>query len=119
LSQYGPGLADFSDLDILAKAVDKYLAKPRNKKRLRLFLSEYQLPTDHANYEFSFHLTREAQASFIKAALRITRRWSEIYTLGYHRLRDDPPRPDGLEVNRGLIDATGVKKPGYYAFRNG
>jgi hypothetical protein len=116
---YGPGLADFSDLDDLAKAVTKYLAKPRNKKRLRLFLSEYQLPTDHANYEFSFHLTRDTQARFIKSALRITRRWSEIYTLGYHRLRDDPPRPDGLEVNRGLIDTTGVKKPGYYAFRNG
>jgi hypothetical protein len=119
LPLYGPGLADFSDLDELAKAVDKRLAKPRNKKRIRLFLSEYQLPTDHANYEFSFHLTREAQASFIKAALRITRHWSEIYSLGYHRLRDDPPRPDGLEVNRGLIDATGVKKPGYFAFRDG
>jgi hypothetical protein len=118
-SQYGPGLADFSDLDMLAKAVDKYLAKPRNKKRLRLFLSEYQLPTDHANYEFSFHVTRETQARFIKSALRITRHWSEIYTLGYHRLRDDPPRADGLEVNRGLIDFSGTKKPGYYAFRNG
>jgi hypothetical protein len=118
-SQYGPGLADFSDLDMLAKSVDRYLAKPRNKKHLKLFLSEYQLPTDHENYEFSFHLTRDAQARFIKSALRITRSWSQIYTLGYHKLRDDPPRPDGLEVNRGLIDATGVKKPGYYAFRNG
>jgi hypothetical protein len=117
--QYGPGLADFSDLDQLAKAVDRYLAKPRNKKHLRLFLSEYQLPTDHANYEFNFHLTRDAQARFLKSAMRITRSWSQIYTLGYHRLRDDPPRPDGMEVLRGLIDNTGAKKPGYFAFRDG
>lgn len=34
-------------------------------------------------------------------------------------LYDDPPRRDGLEVNRGLIDRRGRKKPAYFAYRRG
>ena len=41
----GRGYADFSDLDTLARALDR-----RFPKRLRL----YTLPTDHANVEFNF-----------------------------------------------------------------
>jgi hypothetical protein len=51
--------------------------------------------------------------------LRITRRFHRVYTLGYLGLYDDPPRADGLEVNRGLIDQLGRKKPAYGAFKRG
>jgi hypothetical protein len=84
-----------------------------------LFLSEFTLPTDHANFEFNFWVTRETQAKWIARALRISRRWSRIYTFGYLGLYDDPPRSDGQEVNRGLIDRSGRKKPAYHAFRRG
>jgi hypothetical protein len=110
----GRGYADFSDLDTLTRALDRSFPK-----RLRLFLSEYTLPTDHANWEFNFHVTRETQASFLTSGLRIARRWPRIYTLGYLGLYDDPERGDGRQVERGLLARDGSPKPAYAAFKNG
>jgi hypothetical protein len=115
----GQGYADFSDLDTLSRLVDSRLARPRHRRYLKLFLSEFTLPTDHANYEFNFWVSRQTQADWLGAALRITRRWSRIYSLGYLGLYDDPPRPDHREVNRGLIDASGHRKPAYATYRHG
>lgn len=111
------GFADFSDLDTLSRWVDR--AYRVRRKRPRLFLSEFFIPTDHRNHEFNFWVSRRTQAGWLKSALRITRRWSRIYTLGWYSLYDDPPRPTGDEVNRGLIDIQGRRKPSYYAYRNG
>jgi hypothetical protein len=113
------GFADFSDLDTLATWLDRYGYRTRQKRKLRLFVSEFVLPTDHRNSEFNYWVDRRTQASWISAALRITRRWKRIYTFGYLGLYDDPPRPDGLEVNRGLIDHQGRKKPSYFAYKAG
>ena len=115
----GYGYADFSELDALARWLDRYGYRNPRGRRMRIFISEFVLPTDHANFEFNFWLSRETQAKWLAKALRITRRWSRIYTLGYLGLYDDPPRPDGLEVNRGLIDQSGRKKPAYRAFKRG
>ena len=115
----GYGFADFSELDTLARWLDVYGYRNAHRGPLRLFLSEFFLPTDHANFEFNFWVSRETQAKWIASALRITRRFHRIYTLGYLGLFDDPPRPDGEEANRGLIDRSGRKKPGYYAFKRG
>jgi hypothetical protein len=113
------GTADFSDLDTLARWLDRYGYRNPRGRRLKLFLSELTIPTDHANFEFNFWVTRETQARWLGAALRITRRYKRIYTLGYLGLFDDSPRPDGLEVNRGLLTWTGARKPAYYTFRRG
>jgi hypothetical protein len=113
------GTADFSDLDTLARWLDRYGYRDARGRRLKLFLSELSIPTDHENFEFNFWVDRETQARWLGAALRITRRYKRIYTLGYLGLFDDPPRPDGLEVNRGLLTWTGAKKPAYYTFRRG
>ena len=113
------GYADFSDLDTLTRWLDRYGYRDRRGRRLRLFLSEYTIPTDHSNYEFNFWVTRRTQAKWLAAALRIARRWNRIYTLGYLGLYDDPPRPDGLEVNRGLLTHTGIRKPAFYTFQQG
>jgi hypothetical protein len=51
--------------------------------------------------------------------LKITRQSSRIYSLGWFSLYDDPPRSEGDEVNRGLLDYRGRKKPAYYAYRRG
>jgi hypothetical protein len=115
----GYGYADFSDLDALAGWLDRYGYRDRRHRRLRLFLSEFVLPTDHASVDFSFWLSRDTQAKWLGRALRISRRFDRIYTLGYLGLYDDPPRADGLEVNRGLIDRFGRKKPAYRAFKRG
>ena len=113
------GTADFSDLDTLVGWLDRYGYRNPRGRRLKLFLSELTLPTDHENHEFNFFVTQGIQARWLGAALRIARRWERIYTLGYLGLYDDPPRADGLEVNRGLISRNGVRKPAYYAFRRG
>ncbi len=115
----GHGFADFSDLDTLSRWVDRYLAKPRGKRRLRLFLAEFFIPTDHFNHEFNFYVKRRTAASWLTDALRITRRWSRIYALGWFSLYDDPPNAKGDEVNRGLLDHRGRRKPAYSAFKRG
>ncbi len=115
----GHGFADFSDLDLLARWVDRWLARPRGKKRINFFLSELFWPTDHKNHEFNFWVTRQTAASWLTDALRTTRRWSRIYTLGWYSLYDDPPNAEGDEVNRGLLTYRGRKKPAYRAYRRG
>jgi hypothetical protein len=119
----GPGrdynYADFSDLDVLANWIDSSGLRDGRGRRLRLFLSEFFLPTDHFNWEFPFYVTRRTQAIWLADALRITRRWSRIYTLGWFSLYDDPPRPRGDEVNRGLLDRRGRRKPAYSAYQRG
>lgn len=113
------GYADFSDLDTLARWLDRSGYRTPKGKKLRLFLSEFVIPTDHKNRELNFWVDRKTQAQWLKRALRITRKWSRIYTLGFLGLYDDPPQADGLEVNRGLIDQQGHKKPAYYVYKKG
>jgi hypothetical protein len=113
------GFADFSDLDTLAGWLDRYGYRDRRGRRLRLFLSEFVIQTDHGSYEFNYYVDRRTQAGWLARSLRITRRWKRIYTLGYLGLYDEQPRPDGLEVNRGLIDWRGRKKPAYLTYRRG
>ena len=115
----GGGVIDFSDLDYLAETIDFYGLRDGRGRRLRMFLAEFTFPTDHPNHEFNFWVTRKVQAAWLTRALRIVRRWRRIYTLGWHSLYDDPPRPEGDEVNRGLLDYKGRPKPAYYAFMRG
>jgi hypothetical protein len=110
---------DFSDLDVLARWVDRNLTRPKLHRRLRLFLSEFSVPTGHENFEFNFHVSEKTQADWIRRALRITRRFSRIYTFGYLGLFDDPVRPAGDQVERGLITRDGRRKPAFDAFRRG
>jgi hypothetical protein len=112
------GYADFSDLDTLSLWLDRAFKRPRARE-LRLFLSEFSLPTDHANFEFNFFVNRNTQARWLRRALEITRRWRRIYTFGYLGLYDDPLLPNGDQVERGLITRDGVRKPAYAAFKAG
>ena len=111
----GDGYADFNDLDEFARVLDANL----RRKRTKIFISEYTLPTDHPNFEFNFYLDQKTQADWIARALKITRSWSRLYTFGYLGLYDDPVRPNGDQVERGLIERDGTRKPAYEAFRKG
>ena len=112
------GAADFCALDTLARWLDRN-QRPRGRRRLRIFISEFVLPTDNFNYEFAFYVTRRTQARWLSAALRITRRWPRIYTFGWLGLYDEPPNQSGNQVNRGLLDWRGNRKPSYYTYRRG
>ena len=112
------GLVDFTDLPKFTKFLDKNLRGPHHKP-LKIFISEFFWPTDHQNGEFNFHLTPALQASWLKSALKITKKSKRIYTLGWYSLYDDPPNGIGTEVNRGLMRLSGKKKPAYNVFRSG
>ena len=103
---------DFSDVGRLGKLVNRNLA--RRDKRIRLFLSEWMIPTG-PDSELGFHTTRAVQARWITAGWRIVRRSRFIYALGWIHLFDDPP---GGSMS-GLLDAQGRPKPGYFAFKAG
>jgi hypothetical protein len=116
----GHGFADFSDLDTLAGWLDRYLPqRKRGRKPLKLFLSEFLVPTDQPSHEFNFHVDRATQADWLKAALKIARKWSRIYTLGWYSLYDEAPNAGGNETHFGLIDNAGVRKPAYYVYKRG
>jgi len=86
----GHGYADFSDLDTLARWIDRHLGRPEGRP-MRLNLSELTLPTDHPSREFNFYVTRQVQAQWLTTALRIAHRWRRIYALGWIGVYDDPP----------------------------
>jgi hypothetical protein len=113
----GNGFADICDLDDLARWLDRWQRR-RGRPPLKLFLSEYLAPTDHPNDEFNFWVTQEIQAKWLAAALGIVRHWDRIHTLGGF-LYDDHPKPEGDEVNRGLLTWDGRQKPAYAAMRDG
>ena len=108
------GAFDFSDLGRLSQLVDKYLERPGHV--IKLFLSEWTIPTSKLDDEFNFYVTPEVQARWITDAWRIVRTSPFIYALGWIHLQDDPP---GLGSSGGLFNYRGRPKPAYYAFKNG
>jgi 3-deoxy-D-arabino-heptulosonate 7-phosphate (DAHP) synthase len=86
---------------------------------MKIFISEFFFPTDHSNHETNFYVTRRLQADWLWGVLRIVQATPRIATLGWLSLVDDPPRADGLEVNRGLIDRKGRRKPAFKVYKRG
>jgi hypothetical protein len=82
-------------------------------------VSEFTIPTDHANYAFNFHKSRAVQARWLRRALRISRRYRRIHTFGWYQLYDQAPNAQGDEVNWGLLDWQGQPKPAFRAFTRG
>ena len=81
------------------------------------------VPSDHENHTFPFYVSRRTQAAWLRMALRVTRRWPRIYTLGWIGLYDEPPVGSeyalGQETNWGLLDWQGLRKPAYLAYKRG
>ena len=107
------GQVDFSDLARLEALVQANLAAPG--QQIKLFLSEWTIPTSPNDVEFSYSVSPGEQAQWISDAWQIVRSSPFIYALGWVHIYDDPA--DGLYG--GLFYDTGLPKPGYYAFRDG
>ena len=86
---------------------------------MRVFISEVSFPTRHPNFEFNFFLSEGTQAAWLRRALKITRQLRRIYTFGYLGLYDDPIRADGQQVERGLVERSGRRKPSFGVFQKG
>jgi hypothetical protein len=109
---------DISDMPKFTKFLDKNV-RDAHGRPLKLFFSEFFWPTDHANGEFTFHLSQPLQASWLGSAFKLVHASKRIYTLGWYALYDDPPQPDGRSTNRGLMTFEGKRKPAYNVFRSG
>ena len=96
----GFGYADFSDLDTLGRWLDRYFGRPRGRP-IRIFVSEFTVPTDHSNYAFNFHKSRTTQASWLRKALRISRRHRRIHMFGWYQLYDQAPNAEGVRSTGG------------------
>lgn len=108
------GFVDFSSLDDFVQVLDR--AYP---KRPRLFLSEFTVPTGHQNWLFNFFESERTAASWLGAALRISRHWNRIAALGWYQLYDEEPRSTGDETLYGLLARDGRHKPAFDVFKNG
>jgi hypothetical protein len=107
------GAYDFSDLARLSALVNSNLA-PRGHP-IKLFLSEWTIPTSPRDSEFNFYVTLNVQARWIRDAWRVVRTSPFIYALGWVHLQDDRK----LGISGGLLDYRGHPKPAYYAFIDG
>ncbi|MEA2444962.1 MAG: polysaccharide biosynthesis protein PslG [Thermoleophilales bacterium] len=108
---------DFSDLGRFQAVIDRYLARPRGKRTIRFFLSEWTVPTG-PDTTFNFYVTKGTQARFIRQGFKVARA-VDAYALGWVPLRDGPPVSGGRTVAGGLIQSDGVDKPGFAAFAAG
>jgi hypothetical protein len=120
LSQHpaAKGTADLSDFDSLTGWLDRYLGRNGRNKRLKIFVSEYSLPTNR-NDVLPFWGNLRDQAKYATAALKLGRDFKRLYTLGWFQLYDEAPQPDNLQANWGLLDWKGNPKPAFRAFKNG
>lgn len=113
---------DFSDLGRFKKTVTRYLAKPRGKRSLPFFLSEWAIPTGADDAEFNYYTTLPLQASWIRSGFQVAKKLG-AYGLGWIHLTDSeskaaPCSPCGITLRTGLLFSDGSKKPGYSAFRS-
>ena len=106
---------DFSDLKRYSRFLDDQF-----HRRVKIFLSEWTIPTEPNDKEFSFWVSEDTQALWLSAGLRVARSFHRITGLGWIHLYDEPPDALGRPVvHGGLIKADGTPKPGYDAFKNG
>jgi len=110
---YFPGLRDMSDLDTLHDEVVR--AYRGTGRRPRLWLSEFTVPSDHANRAFTFFVSRQEQAHWLSAAFRIGDRTPYVAGIGWYSLLDEPDPINGF--TGGLLDAQGAPKPALAAYR--
>ena len=111
------GCADFSDLDWFSRVVDKHLGTSAHP-HVRLFLSEFTLPTAPYDPEFPYYVTLSQQARWITAGFHVARTVGAA-GFGWIHLQDEPPNGNAQRISGGLIDYKGDLKPGYAAFKKG
>jgi hypothetical protein len=103
------GTVDFSDLGRLTKALDKAF----KGKRLRLFLSEWGVPSPGRDQDLLLKVAPKKAVQWVRAAMKIVRTNRRIYTLGWSVPVDTTRNP------QGLLDTSLRPKNMYNAFKNG
>jgi hypothetical protein len=109
---YFPGGRDINDIDTLeAQLASIY------HRRVKLWLSEFTVSSDHNNRAFAFHVTREQQARWLTAAFALASSVDYVAGLGWYDLLDEPPQPPG-QLTQGLMTWNLQPKPAFYAYEH-
>lgn len=94
------GTVQFSDLGRLVKALDGAGYETEKGKPLKLFLSEWGVPTDFEDKDLLFEVDDENADKWIQAGFNIAE-WKRIYTLGWVHLTDTDRNSTGLMTEDG------------------
>jgi hypothetical protein len=112
-----PGSRDISDMDVFARELHRaYRRYPRFRRHgPRLWLSEFTVSSDRPNRAFSFAVSQNEQARWLRGAFHIAKRVNAA-GLGWFNLFDESATVrNGLTT--GLMTYGGVKKPAYLAYK--
>jgi hypothetical protein len=111
---YTPGVRDINDIDTLEHEL-AVAYRHGSHGTPKLWLSEFSVSSDHANRAFSFYVSRAAQAQWVTAAYKLADSVRYVAGLGWYQLLDEPPNaPENL--TNGLMSASGIPKPAFYAY---
>ncbi|MFI5008819.1 MAG: hypothetical protein ACHQDY_00925 [Solirubrobacterales bacterium] len=109
---FSPLVSDIDDIDTLhAQLAGVYRHHGRVPK---LWLAEFGI-SDSANPSFDYYVSRAVQARWVTAAYRLAGSVSYVAALGWFELLDEPPSSRG-RLSEGLMTASGVPKPAFYAY---
>lgn len=112
------GYRDTSDLDLFAREIARTYTRRCGRRRCgrrpKLWLSEYAIQSDHGSGVFRTYVSRGDQARWLTAAYRIANSLPSVAGLGWLALQDEPE--SNLSANFGLLTASGVRKPSFFAY---
>jgi hypothetical protein len=117
-SPYEPQVRDLNDIDTvhseLARTYSGHGATPK------LWLSEFGISTT-SNRAFDYYVSPQVQAHWVTAAFRLADSVPYVAGLGWYDLLDEPASvatgvTDAERVTEGLMSATGMPKPAFYAY---
>jgi hypothetical protein len=109
---YNATVRDMSDVDTFSREIRQTYRSIH--RRPRLWLSEFNVQSDHASGAFSFYVSRKVQASWLSAAYRIAHREPYVAGLGWFELLDSGAP---YKLSGGLMTVGGKRKPAWSAYR--
>jgi hypothetical protein len=108
------GWRDLSDLDTLAKEVDR--AYRSRGEQPRLWLSEFTVQSDHTSAVFKAFVSQSSQARWLTAGYEAAAEVPQVEGLGWFTLLDQAGR--ALAAHWGLLTSDGrTKKPAFRAYQ--
>jgi hypothetical protein len=109
---FSPEVTDIDDIDTLHSQLRSVYR--RHGPVPKLWLAEFGI-SDSSNSSFDHYVSQAVQARWVTAAYRLVGSVSYVAALGWFELLDEPAGNRG-RLSEGLMTASGVPKPAFYAY---
>jgi hypothetical protein len=109
---YNPVVRDISDVDTYVQEIRQVYRSIH--RRPKLWLSEWNVQSDHPTYANVFYVSRRAQARWLTAGYRIAHSQRYVAGCGWFELLDQSGQ---YGLTGGLMTAKGKRKPAWYAYK--